>query len=95
MNPLASYMPFERIRFDTGMYGKAWRKMCGDDTSMATRLLCLIVIVFGAPIMLFVGLPFLLLSKVEDAQLRRIMTAAFFALLTGLIMAYVLRDPWA
>ena len=27
INPLASYMPFVRIRFNVGMFGKLWRKI--------------------------------------------------------------------
>ena len=30
INPLASYMPFVRIRFECGIYGKIWRKVLYD-----------------------------------------------------------------
>jgi hypothetical protein len=46
INPLASYMPFIRIRFNIGMLVKAWRKMVyGKESSIAFRLVCLLIII--------------------------------------------------
>jgi hypothetical protein len=51
INPLTSYMPFVRIRFNIGMYGKLWRKIWGDeDMSIMLKLilsLLLILMVFS------------------------------------------------
>jgi hypothetical protein len=42
INPLASYMPFVRIRFHIGMAVKAWRKTLYDkERSIIFRLFCL------------------------------------------------------
>ena len=39
INPLASYMPFVRLRFNIGMYGKIWRKIFNDkDATIIKRL---------------------------------------------------------
>jgi len=47
INPLASYMPFVRIRFHCGMVGKALRiVLYGRQYSWAFRLLCLAFVVF-------------------------------------------------
>ena len=49
INPLASYMPFVRIRFNIGMVAKTWRKMLYDkEASILFRLVCLLVIVLFA-----------------------------------------------
>jgi len=46
INPLASYMPFVRIRFAIGMVVRAWRKMLYDqEASMTFRLVCLLIII--------------------------------------------------
>ena len=40
INPLASYMPFVRLRFNIGMYGKLWRQIWRDqDTSIILKLI--------------------------------------------------------
>ncbi len=72
INPLASYMPFVRIRFTTGMFGKIWRRILdGRDTPIALTLFFLIPLVMGAPIILFVGLPLLMISKIKNARLQK------------------------
>jgi len=46
INPLASYMPFVRIRFEVGMVAKMGRIILYDkEASMIFRLLCLLVII--------------------------------------------------
>lgn len=87
VNPLASYMPFVRIRFACGIFGKMWRKIWHDkDTSIPVRLLCLLMILLFAPVMLVFGLPFVLTAKIKNPALRKAATIilcllAFFLLL--------------
>ena len=46
INPLASYMPFVRIRFNIGMLCKMWRRKWYDkEASIIFRLLCWFVII--------------------------------------------------
>jgi hypothetical protein len=46
INPLASYMPFVRIRFNIGMFCKMWRRKWYDkEASIIFRLLCWFVII--------------------------------------------------
>ncbi len=46
INPLASYMPFVRIRFNIGMVAKTWQKMLYDQKASITfRLACLIMVI--------------------------------------------------
>jgi len=46
INPLASYMPFVRIRFGVGMVGKLWRHILYDKRSNVTlKVLYLFLIV--------------------------------------------------
>lgn len=72
IDPLASYMPFVDIRFVCGFYGKAWRTIWyNKDASAALKLLCLLLIIYFAPILLIVGLPLLLIEKIRDARLKK------------------------
>jgi hypothetical protein len=53
INPLASYMPFVRIRFNVGMLGKLWRKILYDEhTSIVWKLLFLFLIIWAVLIVL-------------------------------------------
>ena len=48
INPLASYMPFVRIRFNIGVLGKLWLRILYDkDTSIILRVLFLVLFIFG------------------------------------------------
>ena len=89
LNPLASYMPLERIRFEAGMFGKLWRRALNKETSMAMRFFSLFLIVIYAPVMLTIGLPFLLISKIRDDELRRIVTIAFIVFLAMAMAFYI------
>jgi len=96
INPLASYMPFVRIRFVYGFFGKLWRIIWYDDEfPMALKFACLLVITLFAPILLIVGLPLLLIGKIPEPKLRAITTAALyliaFLLLAIFIYFYVFR----
>jgi len=52
VNPLASYMPFVRIRFNIGMLFKLWRTGIRDkDRSMTRRLILLLLFIFGVLIL--------------------------------------------
>ena len=85
---LSAYVPFVRIRFTAGVFGKMWRMIWRDETSIAIRIFLLLFIAWGAPIILMVGLPLLLISKIKNDILRRITTVAFFAFLAVLIALY-------
>jgi hypothetical protein len=48
INPLASYMPFVRIRFNIGMLIKLWRRIRYDkETSIMTALFYLLLLVMA------------------------------------------------
>ncbi len=47
INPLASYMPFVRIRFMVGMVGKLWRRVLYDEQAgVILKVLYLLLIVW-------------------------------------------------
>jgi len=90
INPLASYMPFVRIRFIYGAYGKMWRKIWYDkDASIMFRLFCLLSITFFAPVLLIVGLPYLFIGQIKNAKLRETITIVFWVLIFLLLIAYI------
>ena len=54
INPLASYMPFVRIRFNAGMIGKlGWKILYDIEISIVYRLLLILMLI--AAILLFPG----------------------------------------
>jgi len=64
INPLASYMPFVRIRFNCGLAGKTWSNIWyNSDRPVPFRLFCILILIIYAPILLLVGIPMLLLGR--------------------------------
>ena len=87
INPLASYMPFVRIRFNYGGFCTMWQKIWYDeDISMKCRLFYLFMIIAFAPIMLVLGLPFSLTGKIRNAQLRKMAIIILYVLAFVLLM---------
>lgn len=90
INSLASYVPFVRIRFMAGFYGKMWQRIwAGKDTSIALKLVYWIVIIFGAPIIVIVGLPLQIIGKIKNPQAQKTATTALYILLFALLAAYL------
>ena len=90
INPLASYMPFVRLRFAYGFFGKVWRKMWYDkEASIIFRLFCLLLIIVFAPILLIVGLPLLLIGKIPEPKLRKITVVVFYIIAVILLMIFI------
>ena len=91
INPLASYMPFVRIRFCAGIFGKMWRRICLDkDTSIVSKLFFLFLIITGAPILLIVGLPLFLIGKIKNPQIQKTTTTIFYIFIFLLLTIYLL-----
>ncbi len=89
INPLASYMPFVRIRFNIGMFCKMWRRIWYDkDTSIIRKVFFLLLIIYGAPILLIVGLPLFFIGKIKEPQLRKTATTAFYILVVVLLIIF-------
>jgi hypothetical protein len=92
INPLASYMPFVRIRFWCGFCGDMWRKIWYDkDTLIISRLCYLFMIIMFAPILLIVGLPLFFIGKIKEPHLRKAATIAFWGLIFLLLTAYLIH----
>ena len=54
INPLASYLPFESIRFKAGMFGKLWRKTWDSDTPLGLKCLNICLFVLFMPLIFIV-----------------------------------------
>ena len=81
INPLASYMPFVRIRFECGFYGKMWRKVLyGKEASIKLRILCMFLTFAFVPMLIIVGLPLFLIEKIENPELQRTVETVFYIL---------------
>lgn len=90
INPLASYMPFVRLRFAYGMFGKMWRSVWYDEeASIIFRLFCLCLISLFAPILLIVGLPLLLIGRIPEPKLRKTTEVVFYIIAVVLFMVFI------
>jgi hypothetical protein len=90
INPLVSYMPFVRIRFNIGMFCKLWRRICYDkDISTMLRLFYLFMVTIGAPILTIVGLPLLLFVRISEPKLRDVTILAFWVIALVLLMMLI------
>jgi hypothetical protein len=90
INPLASYMPFVRIRFNIGMFCKMWRKIWYDkDTSIKLKWFYLFMIVAFTPILIIVGLPLLLIGAIPEPKLRKTTVAAFYIIAVLLLVIFI------
>jgi len=89
INPLASYMPFVRIRFWCGFCGDMWRTVLYDkEASIIIRSLCLFMTIAFAPILIIAGLPLFLIEKIENPELQRTLETIFYILLVLLLILY-------
>jgi hypothetical protein len=93
INPLASYMPIERIRFQCGFYGDMWRKVLyGKEVSIILRSLCLFMTIAFAPILIIVGLPLFLIGKIENLNFQRKIKIVFYVLLLTLLILFLMMN---
>jgi len=84
-------MPFVRIRFECGFFGRAWRRLWYDQqASFTLRAACLLVVTLWAPIMLFVGVPLFILDKVPQPRMR-IATVILFVVAAVVILMVLIR----
>ena len=51
INPLASYFPYENIRFQTGMFGKLWHKSRDSNTALWLKIFCAGLYILLVPLM--------------------------------------------
>ena len=89
INPLASYMPFVNIRFHTGMYHKIWRKAFSRAVPVSHKVIFILFILIGAPILLFIGLPLLLIKRVQDVEFRNTLKLIFWTILWGAVIIFI------
>jgi hypothetical protein len=68
VNPLASYMPFVNIRFQTGVVGKLWRKTWAMETGWIDRAIYIGLIILFYPIIFIVGMPYLIYEKIKRSK---------------------------
>jgi hypothetical protein len=89
INPLASYMPFVRIRFRCGFCGDMWRKVLYDkEASIILWSICLFMTIAFAPILIIVGLPLFFIDKIENPQLEKTVETVFYILLAAILLIF-------
>jgi hypothetical protein len=93
INPLASYMPFVRIRFRCGFCGDMWRLVLyGKESSILLRSLCLFLTIAFAPTLIIVGLPLFLIDKIEKPEHQRTVETLFYILLATILITYLVLN---
>lgn len=72
VNPLIAYMPFANIRFNVGLIGKLWHKICHDDSiGLFVKCFYLAVIFMFSPIALVLFLVSLW-SRDDDSSCHQV-----------------------
>jgi len=90
MNPLATYMPLESIRFIAGIYGKMWRAIFLEkQTLWIRRLVYLIILLLAVPIILAISLPWAITAKIKDPELKNAVKIIAIALLLLVMVCLV------
>ncbi|HUW18678.1 MAG TPA: hypothetical protein VMW16_05195 [Sedimentisphaerales bacterium] len=93
INPLATYMPLEEIRFNYGGFGIMWRKVWYDkETAIAVKLLYCVVLILFAPIIFVLGLPVLLTGKIKDSRLQKATMLAVYSILILLLISWLIHS---
>ena len=93
INPLASYMPLERIPFVCGFFGDMWRLfLYGKEASILKRILCIFLVIAFSPILIIVGLPLFLIDKIENPKLQRKSKTLFYILLVTILIIYLVLN---
>ena len=87
INPLASYMPFVKIRFETGLFGKLWRKCWHPQTPMFFRGLCIFLALLYLPFFIL-GLPFLFVDKIQDDEVKRLYSGLCYIFAVVVLLAF-------
>ncbi len=71
VNPLISYMPFANIRFNVGLMGKLWHKVCHDDgTGLVVKCFYVSLIFMFSPIAVILFLVSLLFKDSRGSRSR-------------------------
>jgi hypothetical protein len=70
INPLATYMPLESIRFEAGLYGQLWRKCWRSETHLIERIAYILLFLLFLPFFLIVGLAVLLYQKTRPFKTK-------------------------
>lgn len=94
INPLASYMPFVDLKFRIGFLIKLWQKCFAPEVSIPAKCLYFLVLLFLAPIIVIVGIPFLLIGKISNQKVLNIagLSLLFFYLLLLFIYALFIYE---
>jgi hypothetical protein len=96
INPLASYMPLVRIRFNIVMLCKIWRRICYDEhTSLILKLFFLFIITLGVLFLPIAGLPLLLIGKISEPKLRDVTIIAFWVIAIAMLMVLIYFNIFA
>lgn len=88
INPLASYMPFVKIRYETGLFGKLWRECWDSKISKPFRILCMGIGFLFYWLIFLIGLPFLVTKKIKNERIRRIYTVFCYLLFILLVIGF-------
>ncbi len=67
MGQLTPYLPLESVPWQTQIWGRMWRQVWSREVSIPGRLFRLLMIVWGAPVLL-IGLFFRRRDKTEESD---------------------------
>jgi len=82
INPLTTYMPYIRIRFIYGFFGKMWNVIWYEKkASVLKRIFYFLLVLIFAPFIVVAGFPFVLIRKFAPVSMRDSLNKVFSTLL--------------
>lgn len=95
INPLTTYMPYIRIRFIYGFFGKMWNVIWyGKKASVLLRALCFFLMLIFVPYILILGFPFVLIRKFAPVSMRDSLNKVFSILVFIIFLLLLLLSSW-
>jgi hypothetical protein len=70
------------------MYHKIWRKIFSPGVPVLYKVFFVFVILIGAPILLFIGLPLVFIEKVQDVGFRSTLRLIFWAIILSAVVIF-------
>ena len=86
INPLTPYIPFVRIPYMYSIFGKMWRKLWDEKTSLLSILLYIPLMVIFAPIILIAGAPVVIYKLAKYPRQRTDRTIAVLIIVSLLLV---------
>ena len=89
INPLAAYMPYVRLRYMYSIFGTMWRKVEDNKADLSSVILLTPLMVFLAPIILYIGPPVIIYRLCREPRLRTHAAIGLLVIIVALLILFI------